>query len=351
MRFLLAILVLLYSNIVFGKEFHEIRSLFIESTARTVYEAQSNALAGGMLRAFHILSNKYGVDSSRISNIPICTLENIFTVTEIRNERQTENSYKANVSLGYNLGKFKKVLYDYGNQEIKKQFFQYLVIPAFKLNAQVELYNDRAWFTQWEKYKEKLLHNAFIHIDTQSALFNTINIGQLQKITYANIADHINDKLFNKILLALCEYQTDIHTGASYIEISLIEIDENQQKQVTTKQYPIQTYTHIQQTIEKIINAIIDQYGITVQDCASPQRSELGFPNVIIVQIASDDLGIITSKLDKMTLIRQYNVDNNVISIVTNESEEKLFLSLYREGLVCYKNGSTYTMSVIREGC
>ena len=34
MRFLIAILVLLYSNIVFGKECHEIRSLFVESTAR-----------------------------------------------------------------------------------------------------------------------------------------------------------------------------------------------------------------------------------------------------------------------------------------------------------------------------
>ena len=219
MKSVIAILALLYSNIIFATDRHEINSLFVESTARYIYEAELQALHGGMLRAFYILSDKYRVDTSHLSTIPICALQSIFTVKEILNVRQTDYTYKANVSFQYNIENFKKVLYDYGDNDIRQQFFEYLVIPAFKLNTKIELHNNRIWFSKWSESKDQLLNNALLYMDSRSVLLDIGNTEQLQKLTYNNIADHVNDKLFRKILLVLCEYKTDIKTGEKHVVV------------------------------------------------------------------------------------------------------------------------------------
>ena len=109
-----------------------IRGLHILSTGNNQYEAKIKAHIEGMTQALHLTADKIGIKNATFDNIPYSELKSVFAIDSIISEKSYDEKYTADVNYSYtNIG-VQELILKHGNEAVRKQFFNYIVIPVFK---------------------------------------------------------------------------------------------------------------------------------------------------------------------------------------------------------------------------
>lgn len=234
-------IVLIFFAIVFlvnQTQAEVITGIHINAIGNNRYEAKIRAHFDGMKQSLNLIANKIGVTNAYIDNVPYDELKAVFKVHNIISEKSFDERYTANVNYSYDNLAIHHLLMKYGNEDVKKQFFEYVVIPVFKQRNVIQFLDSKTeWLETWIENQEICNKNGMLVIDP---LQNAVDItsSNVFNLSYENFLDRLKIKKFKNILIAVCEYFTK-PDGSMYFKVITYKLTSDGQRYIADKYYDI----------------------------------------------------------------------------------------------------------------
>ena len=352
----------------------EVSELYIEAQGNNKYESKIKAQNQGMQRAFLMIADTLGINASAVTAVPYLKLKNVFTVVAAKNVTETDNLYKATVTYQYNLYPVQQLLFEYGNNSVKDRFYEYLILPISKQKNILTLWDaDQEWNKKWSKNRNILDQAKLFYPKSSINLAKKINADNVLTLSFSNFLDIFPAKLLKKVMLIVCEYFTDINTGAAVMDVKYIIIDNNG-KTISNQSYPLNNLGEVTQTIDTVLKTVLNKYGrfsnSDAQDLAIISDNDAPKPKVVPTKVVEDDIRTIILDLeafteDELTRIKDklqnasdlesfsiaHNYDEKYkVTILTKSNDYKLAESFYLNGLSFKMYGNLYSLIDVIKG-
>ncbi|WP_316354104.1 hypothetical protein [Candidatus Trichorickettsia mobilis] len=352
----------------------EVSELYIEAQGNNKYESKIKAQNQGMQRAFFMVADTLGINASAVTAVPYLKLKNVFTVVAAKNVTETDNLYKATVTYQYNLYPVQQLLFEYGNNSVKDRFYEYLILPISKQKNILTLWDaDQEWNKKWSKNRNILDQAKLFYPKSSISLVKKINTDNVLTLSFSNFLDIFPATLLKKVMLIVCEYFTDINTGAAVMDVKYIIIDNNG-KTTSNQSYPLNNLGEVTQTIDTVLKNVLNKYGRfsnnDAQDLVIISDNEAPKPKLVTTKIVEDDIRTIILDLeafteDELTRIKDklqnvsdlesfsiaHNYDEKYkVTILTKSNDYKLAESFYLNGLSFKMYGNLYSLIDVIKG-
>jgi hypothetical protein len=255
MKRILTILFFLISNILYAVENNSsefsVIDLKINATERNATEARKIAMSSGQREAFNKMLEKMNIDSSNSILISDEDILKTITFMQIKDEKITNNSYRATINVEFSQDYIKYILNKYKITKDTRKLDSYLIIPIFEDDEQV-YYLDK---------KNKLLNSFNANISKADAMFvisenyfsEKIKISDIQSPSYSKFEGIIKFYNVNNLVVIEGKYSD---TETIDIKISII----NPQKKIkrASLKYKIENLSNSNEAFNKITLKIID---------------------------------------------------------------------------------------------
>lgn len=342
---------------------HKISELFIESTGHNQHEAKIKAHRMGMFRALHLTADKLGLPLSQLERIPYSELKKIFKAESITKEVQEANQYNAVVTYSYNQNRIYQLLLKYGGKQIANRFDEYLIIPVFKRHDHYNIWNDEeVWNDIWDKNRDILKDHKLIYPEPKLEYREKINDQNLLNLDLKEFTEIFRSILFKNVIIITAEFFTDRDTGHTIVEVkTYIRSIGNKQVEVISKEYDLNSWSSLEQTVDNIIANLIKNYGVAITTPKNNVSTNFDIPKKplpIAMEFEAytlEDLDDIETKIEKISDIYDYEIRqiDNIhykILIYSEMNEYDLAEALYLNNLSYKKKGSKYYLINIRKG-
>lgn len=352
-----------------------ISEVYIESDGNNAYEAKIRANHGGMKRIFLIIADSLGLNPNDIEEVPYTSLNEVFKIIEAKNVLDTETLYRATVKYEYDPYAFRTLLMRYGNQKIQDAFYEYLIIPVFKQRDILTLWAGKGdWHKKWSNSRLILENAKLFYPKATPELTKHITSQNVLNMHYENCVNLFPSLLIKKVLLVVCEYFTNITTGAALMDIKYIEVSHDETR-TQSKQYVLKGLKEVPEKVDKIFIDTLDRYGRFVND---REKRAIVNPDSINIKVnpssnklIEDDVRTITfnleaysfeelerirSKLSKVSNIQHWNIEHEYnerykLTLMTKTDDYGLAESFYLNKLSFRRYGDIYSLiDVINEG-
>ncbi|WPY01156.1 hypothetical protein Trichorick_01060 [Candidatus Trichorickettsia mobilis] len=351
----------------------EVSELYIEAQGNNKYESKIKAQNQGMQRAFLMVADTLGINASAVTAVPYLKLKDVFTVVAAKNVTETDNLYKATVTYQYNLYPIQQLLFQYGNNSVKDRFYEYLILPISKQKNILTLWDgDQEWNKKWSKNRNILDQAKLFYPKSSMGIVKKINADNVLTLSFSNFLDIFPTKLLKKVMLIVCEYFTDINTGAAVMDVKYIIIDNNG-KTISNQSYPLNNLNEVTQTIDTILKTVVNKYGRfsnnDAQDLAIISDNEAPKPKVVtkvveddirtiildLEAFTEDELTRIKDKLQNISDLESFSIAHNYdekykVTILTKSNDYKLAESFYLNGLSFKMYGNLYSLIDVIKG-
>ena len=236
-----------------------LRGVHIVATGNNQYEAKIRAHDDGMTQALSLIADQIGVKNAFFDHVPYPELKAVFSVDSIISENAFDEKYTADVNYFYtNIG-VNQLILKYGNDEVKKQFFDYVVIPVFKQKKMISFMDSKTdWLETWIENSEECTKHKLLPIDpTKKSL--KITPSNIFSMSYVDFLNQLQTKRFKNVLIAICEYFTR-DDGTMYFKVTTQELTSTG-KNVTETKYDIADPDHAKNYFDVAIARIMATYG------------------------------------------------------------------------------------------
>lgn len=244
---------------------NQIRNIYIESDGNNPFEAKIKAHKYGMRQALKLVGNRMGLDRFGQVAVPYNFLTQVFTQIELTQEDSKETFYKAYVSYEYDSEALNKLILAYGPQEIKDKFYEYAVFPILKRKN--NLYTTRPnqiLLSEWKQYANELKEYKLFYPTNISSLQPIITSKGLNKLTYRDIVDASEEKLFKKAVFVVMEEFAATTSGQSYVKIDYHVYAPGSHVEDKSNIVYLEDGNHnksLADVIDTLTSKIIDEYG------------------------------------------------------------------------------------------
>ena len=236
-----------------------LRGVHIVATGNNQYESKIRANDDGMTQALSLIADEWGVKNASFDHVPYAELKKVFSVDGIIEEASYDEKYTADVNYHYtNIGVHKLML-KHGTDDVKKQFFDYVVIPVFKQKNVISFLDTKTeWLATWIDSAEECKKRGLLPIDPtkDSTKISTANIFSLSYIDFLN---NLKVKKFQNVLIATCEYFTR-DNGSMYFKVTTEALTQDG-KNVMETEYDIADPSHAKDHFDIAIERVINSYG------------------------------------------------------------------------------------------
>ncbi len=364
--FLIVSALLLFNNNCFAQT-HEISEIFIEAAGNNKHEAKIKAHEQGMLRSLLLLANKLNLPTDNISQIPYYKLKSVFKPILVQNETSLVEKYSATVTYSYDKEQLYQLILEYGDTKINDQFYEFVVIPAFKQRKTMNIWeDDKRWNDHWSKSRKVMgSHKIF---------YPTKNLYLTKKITQENLFDLkleefvniFHNVLFKNVMIVTAEFFTNRKTSESVMQVKKYILRPNNPKpEIIEEEYSLNRLEDVPHTVDTIIDKIIDDYGVirdnipdaqTKQGEVPAEDEEVKKPIIMNFDMFDkDELSLVISKLEKVDEIEHFAIEHDYntrykILIYTSADEYQLAEGLYLHGLSYKIHGDLYNLIDIKKG-
>jgi len=338
---------------------YKISEIFIEASGNNKFEAKVKAHELGMRRALHLVLDKISIPDSPldVGSIPYGELKEIFTHTNTKNELSLCSKYSATVSYSYKIGKLYQLLLESEDSKISDLFFELLVLPAFKKNNELNIWNKApSWNQAWDKFRNVLADNSIIYPNKTIYLSQKITPKNLEHLQYEDFINIFHEKYFKQVLIITAEFLVDKETLNTVLSVEekFILPDASKQRMVT-EYYDLDNMQDVPSIVSMIVNDIVKNYGSrkvdTQQDAELLQEKHKNERMIVMHFDALDEkeINAVTSKLEKIEQIDDFQVDHKggnkyKIILYTTADEYTFAESLYFHGLSYKIHGKLYNL-------
>jgi hypothetical protein len=353
----------------FAADSHEISDIYIKSGGNNKYEAKIKAHKLGMRRSVLMIADKMGIDPSVLSKIPYKDLKDVMNVSFVRNEKETDTTYNAIVNYKYDLYSVIKLLRDYGGEEVDNKFYEYLILPIFKQKNVINIWGEsKQWNKKWATSRNLLEHSKLLYPKATKDLITKIPDNQVLSFSYKDFIQILHPILFKNVMLAVCEFFTDINTGRSIMRVELNIITPHDRK-VVPFEYQINSNEEIDSIVNNIINKTIRDYGRLVTNSAdkvmeykddnislsTKQSSKVRTILLHSYIYDEESLARVKHKLSNIKTIKDVTIKHDhdakyKITIVTQDNDFALAENFYLNGLSFKKYGNIYNLIDVVKG-
>ena len=259
-----------------------IRGVHVVATGNNRYEAKIRAHDDGMTQALTLIADHMGFKNVFFDHIPYLDIKSVFSVDSIISEKSYDEKYTADVNYFYTNFGVNQLILKYGNEEIKKQFFDYVVIPVFKQKNIVSFLDSKTdWLETWIENSEACTKHKLLPIDPtkNSSMISTSNIFSM---SYVDFLNYLKIKRFKNVLVAICEYFTR-DDGTMYFQVTTQEITP-MGKNVMEMKYNIVDPQNAKDYFDIAIQRIISSYGDkSISDMHYKNGSEVAYVSEKII--------------------------------------------------------------------
>ena len=364
-----------------------LRGVHVVATGNNQYESKIRAHDDGMTQALSLVADEWGIKNAFFDHVPYAALKAVFSVDSIIEEASYEEKYTADVNYHYtNIGVHELML-KYGTDEVKKQFFDYVLIPVFKQKNVISFLDTKTeWLATWIDNSDECTKHKLLPIDPMKSS-SKISADKIFKMSYIDLLDDLKIKRFKNILLATCEYFTR-DDGSMYFKVTTESMTPDD-KNVTETKYDIADPSNAKDYFDAAIERIINTYGdkgktdmhyknasdityasekITTIDDGKKAGSVL---DALLVQpktglkltkvemrldvFSAEELAHIKIKLNAVKVVAKYQIDlgddkHYKIALYVNGSMEELAESFYNNELSYRLYDGQYVMFELASG-
>lgn len=378
MKKLLILLVVIFLHpISYGDDIiREIAELHIDAKGNNKYEAKIKAHEQGMQRALYIIADKINIENSSIAKIPYSKLKQVFIISTIAGEIQTEESYSATVSYKYDLYAINQLLYEYGDDSVHDKFYEYILIPVFKQKKMMNIWDENTeWNSKWAKVRTILDYYKLYYPKSSPLLRQTITLKNIFYLNYRDFLDIFQNILAKKVIIMVCEFFTDPSNGKAVMQIKTTVLEYKDLRHISEEVYPLNSLDEISRNVNNVILTTINRYGQL--RATAPKNIDLDLnndhPKIITKEIIEtpqdntksimlnidayddDELEIIKKKLQNVKVIKNFSIKHDIgrkykVTIWTEASEYQLAEEFYFNGLSFRIYGNLYNLIDIKKG-
>ena len=372
-KIFILILVLSSFNLkAFSSNCFEITDIYIDAQGNNKYEARIKAHEKGMYRALLIIADRIGINYKDIEQISYPRLKEVFAVSSIINEVETAESYSATVSYKYDLSALNQVLLAYGNHVVDEKFYEYLIFPVFKQRRILNVWDEtQPWNKLWAGERKVLEQNRLLYPKASRALTTKLDQQSIFNYSYDDYLEAFQNILFKKVMLLICEYFTDVHTGEAVMVINSIIVGPGQDKKLASNEYSIENQDEIPLIMEDVIAQTIRDYGKLKGGIDYVEKALIGKEEVDVAQDQSEqhlrtimlnievfdeeELESIKEKLKSVKEIESFIIHHDYdrkykVAIKTSKNEAELAEGFYLNGLSFKIYGNLYNLIDVKEG-
>ena len=364
-----------------------IRGMHVVATGNNQYESKIRAHDDGMTQALSLIADEWGIKNAHFEHVPYMALKSVFSVDSIIDEASYEEKYTADVNYHYtNIG-INELILKYGADEVKNQFFDYVVIPVFKQKNVISFLDTKTeWLATWMDSSEECTKRKLLPVDptTSSTKISPTNVFTM---SYVDFLNNLKTKRFKNVLLATCEYFTR-DDGSMYFKVTTEVLTPDGKNVIETK-YDIADPSNAKDYFDIAIERIINTYGsreksdmhyktgsdiaytsekITAIDhnkktgsvldalLAQPKNSsKLTKVEMRLDVFSKEELEHIKKKLDAVKIIAKYQIDLDdqgryKIALYISGSMEKLAEDFYNNNLSYRLYDDQYVMFELESG-
>ena len=236
-----------------------IRGIHVTATGNNPYECKIRANYDGMRQTLAIIADEIGVKNASFSTVPYLDLKAVFSVNGIISEASYDEKYTADVNYAYTYKGVNDLILKYGTDAVKKQFFDYVVIPVFKQKNVISFLDTKTeWLQTWIDSTEECTKHRLLPIDptTNSSKISTNNVFSL---SYVDFLNDLKIKKFKNVLIATCEYFTR-DDGTMYFQVTTEELTPTS-KNISEVKHDIANPDNAKDYFDAAIERIIAIYG------------------------------------------------------------------------------------------
>lgn len=252
---------------------------------------------------------------------------------------------------------------EYGDEYVDDVFYEYLIIPVFKLKNNLNIWErDKKWNDLWFKSKYNLEKYKLFLPQKNLYLSRKINQDNLFKLKFTDFANLINDKFFKKVMIVSSELFTNRKDGSSFMLIrSHILSPDTDQIEVIEEEHQLQQVDDLEFIVNMFIDKTIDEHGKFSEQRAKKVETE-------VVEIEDDrskqimmsvevfnqeELNIIEKKLAQVKEIDDFKIEHDYdtkykVMLYVSVSEYELAQGLYLNGLSYKIYGNLYQLIDIK---
>ena len=287
----------------------------------------------------------------------------------VTSEKETETTYSAIVNYKYDLYSITKLLRDYGGDEVDSKFYEYIILPIFKQKNVMNIWDEsKQWNKKWAISRELLEQNKLLYPKATKDLMKMLSQDKVFNLSYKDFIEIFQPILVKNIMLAVCEFFTDINTGKSIMRLELTIIGPDDKKMIPFE-YQVNSLEEIAPIIDSIINKTIFDYGKLVinnrvkvpankSDHINVNKEKANNLRTILLHsyIYDDEsLANIKQKLRNIETIEDVTIKHDYdkkykIIILTKNNDLELAENFYLNGLSFRKYGNIYNLIDIVEG-
>ncbi|GAB4163602.1 MAG: hypothetical protein Tsb006_2810 [Rickettsiaceae bacterium] len=363
--FLFFIFVSFASNKCFA-ETCEISEVFIEANGNNKHESKIKAHEQGMLRSLYLLASQLNLPTDDIAPIPYHELKQVFRPVVVLNELSLVEKYSATVTYAYDKNKLYKLLLKYGGPQIDNQFYELIILPVFKQGSVLNIWEEnKLWLDFWTNYRSVMDNRKIFYPQKNLFYVQKIAPDNLFTLSHEDFISIFRNTLFKNVMIITAEFFTDRKTSNSILQVQRYILRANSAKpEIIEEEYELDTRDDIPHVVDRIINKIIDSYGVLrtyeapgiSEESKLLEEQEIKKPVIMNFDVFDqEELDLVVSKLEKIEQIEHFLVkkDYNTrykILIYTSADEYELAEALYLNGLSYRIHGNLYNLIDIKKG-
>lgn len=344
----------------------EIADIFIDSGGNNKYEAKIKAHEQGMLRAFILTADQFGINSADLKEPTYETLKNVFKPTIINNEVSTAEHYAANVTYGYKKGDLYQLFLEFGNSTIDDKFYEYLVIPVFKQGNTINIWESQPlWQDLWMQNKKLLNRNKLLLAPKTLLISKKITPENIYTLGYIDFLDIFNNLFFKNVMIVTIEFFTERATGEAEMKINQVVIyPKPKEPNSLSHTYNLASPEEVPSKVNSFVAKIVRLYGklrknpetqVNTYPSAGDEQSELTPLVMNFEAYSQEELDILVSKLKKVEQVDHFEIKNDFetcykVLIYSSVSPSELAEGFYLNGLSYKVRGDIYNLIDVKKG-
>ncbi len=270
--------------------------------------ARQKAMEESQRKAFNTVLQRMAIDPSNGILISDDEISQMLRSMQIKNERITNNSYSALLTMEFSPDYVKYILNKYRISKSSPRLNSYLIIPILNENGETYLWgNSNRWITPFQNLLKG--NRGILLIENDYSSRNALDINNItQKPTFSkfkNLAELYN---VNNVVLITSSY----NKGGSIIRIKIRVMNE-----YTTKN------AHMDYEIENLNNVKLDFTDAAkkiVEYIDSLSENEIQEQNNTNIQTSEGNIFIFVP----ISSITDFNIANNVLHSIRGLKELKL---------------------------
>lgn len=291
---LIALLILysgnLLADIAQSQPIQQTLKVYARSFANNKHEARIIAQHVGMHKVLLLLADKIGIKGAatktNLEKLPLAEMKKAFSIIKTTDENNADNSYSAFMEIAYDEAEVNKILISCTDDDIKKQFYDFLVIPIFKKNSVLKIWPNSHYFLNYfANIDFPTFYPNLIQADQVllNKMQNFVNTKGLDNLSYKAVISNANFKLFKKVVFLIFEYHTDLNNQEPLIEVTNLIIGADEAVEIKNEIFEVNvTESQLSQdksSLAEIIRVMLDNLTRKKSRAFESSKGVFGFEN------------------------------------------------------------------------